>query len=52
MKFNATVGRVYDGEYYISNIATYPQFRGKGVGKRLMLEGEREANFFGAEKWY
>jgi len=48
-RFNATVGRVYDGTYYISNIATYPQYRGRGVGKRLMLEAEREAKMVGAE---
>jgi ribosomal protein S18 acetylase RimI-like enzyme len=33
IKFNATVGRVYDGEYYICNIATYPKYRRMGVGK-------------------
>uniref|UniRef100_A0A7C4U6Z7 GNAT family N-acetyltransferase n=1 Tax=candidate division WOR-3 bacterium TaxID=2052148 RepID=A0A7C4U6Z7_UNCW3 len=50
MKFNATVGSVCDGEYYISNIATYPQHRGLGVGKRLILEAEQEAKVVGAER--
>jgi ribosomal protein S18 acetylase RimI-like enzyme len=50
MKFNATVGSVCDGEYYISNIATYPQHRGLGVGKRLILEAEQEAKMVGAER--
>lgn len=50
LKFNATVGRVCDGEYYISNIATYPQYRAIGVGKRLLLESEKEAKMIDAEK--
>jgi len=50
IKFNATVGRVCDGEYYISNIAIYPQYRGMGVGKRLILEAEQEAKMVGAER--
>lgn len=49
-KFNASVGRVCDGAYYISNIATYPQYRGKGVGKRLILEAEQEAKMVDAER--
>jgi len=52
MKFNATVGKVCEDEYYISNIATYPQFRGKGAGKRLIFEAEQEAKLLGAEKKY
>jgi ribosomal protein S18 acetylase RimI-like enzyme len=50
MKFNATLGKVCDGEYYISNIATYPQYRGEGVGKSLILEGEQKAKMVGAER--
>jgi len=50
MKFNATLGKVCDGEYYISNIAIYPQYRGEGLGKRLILEAERAVKTVGAEK--
>lgn len=50
LKFNATVGRVCDGEYYISNIATYPRYRGRGLGKGLILEAEQEAKMVGAER--
>lgn len=50
MKFNTTVGKVCKDEYYISNIATYPQFRGKGVGKRLIFEAAQEAKLFSAKR--
>ncbi|MFN3551345.1 MAG: GNAT family N-acetyltransferase [Endomicrobiia bacterium] len=50
IKFNSTVGKLNNGEYYISNIATYPEFRGFGVGKRLMFETEHKAKMVGAEK--
>ena len=50
MRFNATIGKVYDGEYYISNIAIYPQYRGQGVGKELILKVEIKAKMFGLEK--
>lgn len=43
LKFNNTVGRLDKFEYYISNIATYEKFRGKGVGKALMSIAEKEA---------
>jgi len=50
IKFNATVGRVCEGEYYISNIATYPHYRTRGLGKGLILETEQEAKLVGAER--
>ena len=50
IKFNATVGKLHNGEYYISNIATYPKYRGMGVGKRLMFEAEHEAKMVGADR--
>ncbi len=43
MKFNATVGRLDKEEYYISNIATFSEFRGMGIGKKLMLVAEDDA---------
>ncbi|NJE04700.1 GNAT family N-acetyltransferase [Thermococcus sp. M36] len=36
-------GRLGEGDYYISNIAVYQEFRGKKIGKALMLEAERLA---------
>jgi ribosomal protein S18 acetylase RimI-like enzyme len=50
LKFNATVGRVSDGDYYISNIAIYSQYRGRGLGKGLILKAEQEAKRVGAER--
>ncbi len=50
IKFNAMVGKLNNGEYYISNIASYPKFRGIGVGKRLMFEAEHEAKMVSTEK--
>jgi len=49
MKFNATVGKISDEEYYIQHIATYPQYRGMGTGKSLILEAEQEAKKVGAK---
>ncbi|WP_258084883.1 GNAT family N-acetyltransferase [Thermococcus thermotolerans] len=43
-------GRLENGDYYVSNIAVYPDFRGKGIGKALMLEAERLALKCGAER--
>lgn len=50
IKFSATVGRLLSGEYYVSNIAVYPEFRGMGLGKRLIFEAEQEAKKSGAER--
>ncbi len=46
LRFNSTVGSLCEGEYYISNVAVYPQYRGMGIGKRLLLEAEYEARRF------
>jgi len=50
MRFNMRIGGVSRDEYYISNIAVYPEYRGKGYGKKLMLEAERQAKGMGARK--
>lgn len=50
LKFNNTVGRLDKFEYYISNIATYEKFRGKGVGKALMSVAEKEAKRSGCRR--
>ncbi len=31
-------------EYYISNVAIYPEFRGSGLGTKLMLYAEQTAS--------
>ncbi|MCK5757452.1 MAG: GNAT family N-acetyltransferase, partial [Clostridiales bacterium] len=49
-KFNTTVGRLCKGEYYLSNIAIYPRFRGKGLGKELISEFEKRARTLDVEK--
>ena len=42
--------RVETSEYYISNIAVYPEFRGSKLGRKLLLEIEREAKRYDAKK--
>ena len=48
--FSTTVGRLCKGEYYLSNIAIYPRFRGKGLGKELIEECEKRARIMGVER--
>ncbi|MBP8612457.1 MAG: GNAT family N-acetyltransferase [Candidatus Atribacteria bacterium] len=43
LKMNNTVGNMPNNSYYISNIATYPAYRGRGIAKQLMLLAENEA---------
>ncbi len=50
INFNMTVGKVCDNEYYLSNIAIYPKYREMGVGKRLVLEVEKEAKTIYAKR--
>ncbi len=38
-----TIGRVEPSEWYVSNVAVLPDFRGRGVGRKLMMAGEAEA---------
>lgn len=49
LKFNVTVGKVSDGEYYISNLATYLNSRGMGLGKKLIRQAEQVAKISGAK---
>ena len=41
------LGKIGDGEYYISNLAVYPEHRNLGLGTRLLVEAEGEAKKFG-----
>ena len=43
LRLQATIGRVAAGEWYVSNIAVYPQHRGTGIGAGLMGYAETEA---------
>ena len=50
MKVRDAIGMVSDREYYISNVAIYQQYRGMGIGTRLLLEAEEEAKRSSAER--
>jgi len=43
IKTQRVFGGIGEGEYYISNFATFPEHRGMGAGTRLLLEAEEEA---------
>jgi ribosomal protein S18 acetylase RimI-like enzyme len=43
LKAKRVIGIVREGEFYISNIAVYPEFRGMGFGTELMLHIEKNA---------
>ena len=45
-----TPGMVGEDEYYIGYLVVYPQFRGLGLGKKLILKEEDEARKMGAKK--
>ena len=42
-------GRTKGDEYYISNVAVYPEFRGNHLGTNLLLKMREEAKSCGAE---
>lgn len=44
------VGWLEQGEYYISNVASYSAFRNRGIGTTLLMTGEKEAGKQGATK--
>jgi ribosomal protein S18 acetylase RimI-like enzyme len=43
LKAKRVIGIVREGDFYISNIAVYPEFRGMGLGNELMLNAEKIA---------
>ena len=49
IKFKMTVGSLAEGEYYISNIAVYPEQRGKGIGRKLISKVEKQAKAKGTK---
>jgi len=50
LKALSLTGKVEDNEYYVSNIAVYPEFRGANLGTNLLLKVEEEAKSCGATK--
>lgn len=50
LKFNKAVGGLNKGEYYISNVATFEQYRGQGVGTVLIAHTEEKAKRTGGVK--
>ncbi|MBA7710393.1 hypothetical protein ES703_119335 [subsurface metagenome] len=50
LKALSLVERAEDNEYYISNVAVYPEFRGANLGTSLILRIEKEAKSSGARK--
>jgi len=43
LKAYRVIGKVFPNEYYVSNVAIYPEFRGSGFGTKLMLHAEQTA---------
>lgn len=50
IKAMRAVGRVEEGEYYITNIATYNRFQCLGIGTKLIKEAEALAKQAGAKR--
>ena len=50
LKAQGIVGKVSENEYYLSNIAVYPEFRTLGLGTKLFSEIKRESEKTGANK--
>ncbi len=44
------LGTVGKGDYYMGNLVVYPQFRGRGIGKMLVLKMEDEARKKGVQR--
>ena len=50
LKAQGIVGKIAENEYYLSNIAVYPEFRSLGLGTKLLSEIERESRKAGSNK--
>jgi ribosomal protein S18 acetylase RimI-like enzyme len=48
LRLQGMIGRVGAAAYYISNVAVYPEQRGKGIGGALLQRAEEEARAAGA----
>ncbi|MGA2478082.1 MAG: GNAT family N-acetyltransferase [Spirochaetia bacterium] len=49
LRLQATIGALGRDEFYVSNVATYPGFQGRGLGTLLLGEAESRAVEAGAE---
>ena len=43
LAMQSAIGRIAKDEYYISNVAVYPDFRGRGIGAQLIGRAVEEA---------
>jgi len=50
LKAQGIVGKVSENEYYLSNIAVYPEFRTLGLGTKLFSEIKQESEKTGVNK--
>jgi len=48
LEAHTVLSKIGDGEYYVSNLAVYPDHRNLGLGTRLLVQTENEAKKFGA----
>ncbi|MBS1159803.1 MAG: RimI4 [Proteobacteria bacterium] len=49
-KIEPLLGAIESGEYYASNSALYPEFRGRGLGRRLFAVAEQNARREGCRR--
>lgn len=49
-RLNTAFGAFQKGDFYISNIAVYPQYRGLGIAKDLLATVESEAQSSGSKR--
>jgi len=50
LKAMTATGWIHEKEYYISNIAVFPEYRGTGIGTALMIKIEKYAKRKGLKK--
>lgn len=50
LALNRAIGRLEPDEFYISNVAVYPAYRGKGLGRRLLEDAGEQARKSGIPK--
>jgi len=50
IKLDKSVPKIEEGDFYISNIAVYPKYRGMGIGTKLLKEAERISLNLGCDR--
>jgi ribosomal protein S18 acetylase RimI-like enzyme len=43
LRFQGTIGKIGRLDYYVSNVAVYREFRGRGIGAALLADAEERA---------